>query len=148
MNEILGDYSQTGIWQKVYALTNRPLSLETSKWLRDHCLSIIHEIDLLKGTQEDLEEDTKAKIEGIESLTHVYHLISRDKFHEFMLVQHSPISAYKASADIQKELQEPVGMFQRSVTAVNDLSPVLEFVILQVSLSVPQVDHLAPSQWR
>lgn len=39
--------------------------------------------------------------------------------------------AYKAGTDIEKELAEAVAMFQRSTTAMDHLSPNLEFVVLQ-----------------
>jgi hypothetical protein len=40
-------------------------------------------------------------------------------------------TAYKASKDIDQELKDAVAMFQRSTTALDKLSPALEFVVLQ-----------------
>lgn len=74
VNEILHDYPQKGVWKKVYALTNRPLSQEASFWPDDPRLSIVSGIDLLRGSQEDLERELKAKIDGVNEVTHVYYL--------------------------------------------------------------------------
>jgi len=41
------------------------------------------------------------------------------------------ISAYKASTDMQQELDDAVTMFKRSTIAMDKLSPALEFVVLQ-----------------
>lgn len=113
VNELLHDYPKPGIWKKVHALTNRPLSQEQSQWPSDPRLNIVSGIDLLKGSQEELEAQIKEKIEGIEDVTHVYYL------------------AYKAGTDMQKELEDAVAMFKRSTIAVDKLSKKLEFVVLQ-----------------
>lgn len=113
VNEILHDYPSEGVWDKVHALTNRPLSQEASAWPNDPRLNIVSGIDLLKGSQEDLEQELKSKVESVDKVTHVYYL------------------AYKADTDVQKELEEAVAMFKRSTTAMDHLSPVLEFVVLQ-----------------
>ncbi|KAK5098625.1 hypothetical protein LTR70_002513 [Exophiala xenobiotica] len=113
VNEILHDYPNKGVWDKVHALTNRPLSQEASAWPNDPKLNIVSGIDLLKGSQEDLEQELKSKVESVDKVTHVYYL------------------AYKADTDVQKELEDAVAMFKRSTTAMDHLSPVLEFVVLQ-----------------
>lgn len=113
VNELLHEYPKPGIWKKVHALTNRPLSQEQSQWPSDPRLNIVSGIDLLKGSQEELEAQIKEKIEGIEDVTHVYYL------------------AYKAGTDMQKELEDAVAMFKRSTIAVDKLSKKLEFVVLQ-----------------
>lgn len=113
VNEILNDYPKKGTWTKVHALTNRPLSLEDSKWPKDSRLNIVSGIDLLKGSQEELEKTMKEKIEGVEEVTHVYYL------------------AYKANKDLQQELEDAVDMFKRSTIAVDHLSSKFEFVVLQ-----------------
>jgi hypothetical protein len=73
VNEILNDYPKKGIWRKVHALTNRPLKPNDSLWPKDERLNIVSGIDLLRNTQEDLEE-ALGKIEGIKEVTHVYYL--------------------------------------------------------------------------
>jgi hypothetical protein len=73
VNELLHDYPKKGIWTKVHALTNRPLKQSDSLWPQDERLNIVSGIDLLKGSQEDLQNVLK-QIEGIEKVTHVYYL--------------------------------------------------------------------------
>ncbi|KIW09230.1 uncharacterized protein PV09_00157 [Verruconis gallopava] len=113
VNEILNDYPRKGIWDKVHALTNRPLSQKDSFWPDDSRLNIVSGIDLLKGTQDDLETELKSKVSEIDKVTHVYFL------------------AFKASTDVMQELEDMVNMFKRSTTAIDHLSPNLEFVVLQ-----------------
>ncbi|KAF2430454.1 hypothetical protein EJ08DRAFT_633974 [Tothia fuscella] len=113
VNEILEDYPEKGVWDKVHALTNRPLSQEDSMWKRDPRLNVVSGIDLLKGSQEELENELKSKVEGVEHVTHVYYL------------------AFKASKDLHQELLDAVDMFKRSTIAIDHLSPGLEFVVLQ-----------------
>ncbi|EON67357.1 hypothetical protein W97_06610 [Coniosporium apollinis CBS 100218] len=113
VNEILHDYPKEGTWDKVHALTNRPLKKEDSHWPDDTRLNIVSGIDLLKGSQEELEDEIRSKADGVEKVTHVYYL------------------AYKANTDIQKELTDAVNMFKRSTIAMDHLSPALEFVVLQ-----------------
>lgn len=113
VNEILNDYPRRGIWDKVHALTNRPLSVKDSFWPNDPRLDIVSGIDLLKGSQEELEADLKAKVADIENVTHVYFL------------------AYKASTDVAQENKDMVDMWKRAVMAMDHLSPKLEFVVDQ-----------------
>lgn len=113
INEILHDYPKPGIWKRVHALTNRPLSQEQSQWPKDPRLNIVSGIDLLKGSQEELEATIKQKIPDVAEVTHVYYL------------------AYKAGTDVQKELEEAVAMWKRSTMAMDHLAPNLEFVVLQ-----------------
>jgi hypothetical protein len=74
VNEMLNDYPKKGIWGDVYALTNRPLSAEKSIWPKDDRLHIVSGIDILKGSQEDLEKELKNNIKDIPKVTHVYYL--------------------------------------------------------------------------
>lgn len=41
------------------------------------------------------------------------------------------LKAFKASTDLQQELEDAVNMFKRSTIAMDNLSPALEFVVLQ-----------------
>lgn len=113
INEILHDYPQPNIWRRVHALTNRPLSQEQSQWPDDPRLNIVSGIDLLNGSQEEMQNTIKQKIPDVSEVTHVYYL------------------AYKAGTDVHKELEEAVAMFKRSTLAMDHLSPKLEFVVLQ-----------------
>ncbi|KAF2440097.1 hypothetical protein P171DRAFT_501021 [Karstenula rhodostoma CBS 690.94] len=113
VNEILNDYPKPNIWKRVHALTNRPLSQEQSQWPNDSRLNIVSGIDLLEGSQEELESTLETKIPHVSEVTHVYYL------------------AYKANTDMQKELEDAVAMFKRSTLAMDHLSPNLEFLVLQ-----------------
>lgn len=127
VNEILNDYPKKDIWGKVHALTNRPLSQKQSQWPEDPRLNIVSGIDLLKGTQEELEAAMKEKIRGVEDVTHVYYL------------------AYKAGTDLQKELEEAIAMFKRSTIAIDRLSKKLEFVVLQTGAKMCKSKAIAPT---
>jgi len=74
VNEILEDYPKQDIWGGVVALTNRPLSLEQSQWPRDSRLSIVSGIDILAGSQQDLEKSLRDRVPHIESITHMIYL--------------------------------------------------------------------------
>jgi hypothetical protein len=73
VNEILNDYPKKRVWKKVHALTNRPLKQSDSLWPNDSRLDIVSGIDLLKGSQEELE-GVLSKIERIKDVTHVFYL--------------------------------------------------------------------------
>jgi uncharacterized protein YbjT (DUF2867 family) len=73
VNEILNDYPKKNIWGKVNALTNRPLKQTDSFWPDDPRLNLVSGIDLLEGSQEDLES-ALSRIEAIKQVTHVYYL--------------------------------------------------------------------------
>ena len=74
VNEILHDYPKQSLWDGVVALTNRPLAQEDSLWPADPRLQIVSGIDLLKGTQEDLETALKERVNNVDKVTHVYYL--------------------------------------------------------------------------
>jgi hypothetical protein len=113
INEILNDYPKKNTWKRAHALTNRPLSQEQSQWPEDPRLNIVSGIDLLANSQEDLEKELETKIPDINEVTHMYYL------------------AYKAGTDVQKELDEAVDMWKKTLIAVDKLCPNLEFVVLQ-----------------
>lgn len=113
VNELLNDYPKKGIWDGVYALTNRPLTPRTAMWPDDARLHLVSGIDLLEGSQQDLEAKLESQVKCVEQVTHVYYL------------------AYKANTDYNQELKDAVAMFQRSTIAMDHLSPALEFVVLQ-----------------
>lgn len=73
VNEILNDYPRKGLWNGVLAFTNRPLSVEQSYWPTDDRLSITSGINLLEGTQEELEAKS-TKVLGINNVTHVFYV--------------------------------------------------------------------------
>ncbi|KAI1500240.1 hypothetical protein F5X99DRAFT_386906 [Biscogniauxia marginata] len=113
VNEILHDYPKKGIWGKAHALTNRPLPRESSYWPDDPRLNIVSGIDILGGSQDDLEKAIKEKIPDVNQVTHVFYM------------------AYKQDNDADEESRVNLAMFSRAITAVDHLSPNLEFVVLQ-----------------
>ncbi|KAF2165616.1 hypothetical protein M409DRAFT_67017 [Zasmidium cellare ATCC 36951] len=112
VNELLRDYPEEGVWNRVVAMTNRTLNQEDSLWPADSRLQIVSGVNLL-DSQEVIEGALREKVQDLEKITHVYYL------------------AYKASTNLQQEFQDAVSMFQRSTTAMDRLSPALKFVVLQ-----------------
>jgi hypothetical protein len=85
-------------------------------------------IDLLTGTQDDLENTIRSKVTGIEKVTHVYYLGRNSNPTPVMLsllrtpsTNPNPSIQSEHTKDIQLELCD----------AVDHLSPALEFVVLQ-----------------
>lgn len=74
VNEVLHDYPKKGVWDGVVAMTNRPLKQEDSLWPADPRLQIVSGIDLLRGSQEELETSLKEKVKDMDKVTHVYYL--------------------------------------------------------------------------
>ncbi|KAL4919161.1 hypothetical protein BDW62DRAFT_46140 [Aspergillus aurantiobrunneus] len=112
VNELLSNYPTPDAFQRVTALTNRPLSVEDSQWPASEKLSIVSGLDLLSGDQAALEEAMRQRIPQAESVTHVYFF------------------AYIMDPDSQKEIQVNVALLRRAVTAVANLSTSLAFVAL------------------
>jgi hypothetical protein len=73
VNQILSDYPAKGVFSAVTALANRPLPAEYAQWPQDPRLDVVSGLDLMKGSQEDLEATVKAKVKGIENVTQVYY---------------------------------------------------------------------------
>lgn len=74
MSEILSNYPTKGIWTGVKALTNRSITQKESLWPDDPRLDIISGLDLLQGSQEELEATLRSKVKDIGLTTHVYYL--------------------------------------------------------------------------
>lgn len=73
VNEILNDYPRKGIWKSVLALTNRPLDTTQAMWPKDDRVAITSGLNLLEGSQQDVEAKL-ARVAGIEEVTHVFYL--------------------------------------------------------------------------
>lgn len=69
VNQILEGYPEPGAFDKVTALTNRPLSAEAALWPKSDKLQIVSGIDLGKDSVQD---EMKSKIKDIETVSHVY----------------------------------------------------------------------------
>jgi nucleoside-diphosphate-sugar epimerase len=118
VNQILNDYPNADTFTRVTALTNRPLSPEAAQWPKSDKLRVVSGLDLLKGSQEDLEESMKQKISGVENVTHVYFF------------------AYMMDSDPEKEVAINVNLLKRAVVAIVCLSAGLQFVVLPTGTKV------------
>jgi len=118
VNQLLNDYPDANTFSKVTALTNRPLTPEAAQWPKSEKLEVVSGLDLLKGSQEDLEKDMKEKVLGIEDVTHVYFF------------------AYIMDPDPEKESSINVDLLKRAVEAVEHLSSNLRFVVLPTGTKV------------
>ena len=72
VNQLLNDYPAKGVFSRITAVTNRPLPAQYAQWSSDSRLQVVSGLDLLRGTQSDLEATMKEKIKEIESVSHVY----------------------------------------------------------------------------
>lgn len=73
VNQLLQGYPNNQNWDKVTALTNRPLSLEVSQWPNKDSLQIVSGVNLLKGSTEDLMNVMKQQIIDVGNVTHVFY---------------------------------------------------------------------------
>ncbi|KAJ9630178.1 hypothetical protein H2204_008683 [Knufia peltigerae] len=130
VKQLLLDYPEAGTWSEVTALTNRPLSLELSQWPKAGKLNIVSGLNLLDPSQEAFNGAIKEKIPNIDTVTHVFYY------------------AYKANPNFDQEKKDAVDMLVRAVTAVDMLSPALEFVAFQTGAKMYgfllQEDHYHP----
>ena len=118
VNQLLNDYPEATAFSNVTALTNRPLSPEAAQWPKSSKLEVISGLDLLKGSQDDLERGMKEKISGIENVTHVYFF------------------AYIMDSDPEKEISINVDLLTRAIVAIEHLSSNLQFVVLPTGTKV------------
>jgi hypothetical protein len=72
VNAILNGYPSKDAFGKVTAMVNRPLTREMALWPEDPRLQIVSGVDLVKGTQEELEAQIKEKVTDVENVTQVY----------------------------------------------------------------------------
>jgi hypothetical protein len=81
VNEILNNYPEEGVYSKVTALTNRPLTLEDGLWPRPDGhrpeLNIVPGIDLTKGTMEEVRVVLQDRVPDIDSVTQVHYFGKR-----------------------------------------------------------------------
>jgi hypothetical protein len=77
VNAILNGYPSKDAFSKVTAMVNRPLTREMALWPDDPRLQIVSGVDLVKGTQEELEKQIKEKVTDVESVTQVYFYCER-----------------------------------------------------------------------
>ncbi|KAF2749095.1 hypothetical protein M011DRAFT_493362 [Sporormia fimetaria CBS 119925] len=112
VNAILNGYPGKDTFQRVTAMVNRPLTREMALWPEDPRLQIVTGVDLLKGSQEELEKTIKEKVPHVDTVTQVYFY------------------SYKQDDDNARECATNEAMLERSVTAIERLSSRLSFVVL------------------
>lgn len=118
VNAILNGYPTPEVFSQVTALTNRPLSLEASQWPVSDKLQLVSGIDLLHGDQTALENTLQQSVPNVDQVTHVYFF------------------AYTMDPNPEKEIQINVDLLRRAVTAIENLSSKLEFVVLPTGTKV------------
>ncbi|KAL4908670.1 hypothetical protein BDW74DRAFT_188577 [Aspergillus multicolor] len=116
VNALLSDYPTSDAFDRVTALTNRPLPVEESGWPKSEKLNVVSGLDLLSGNQAALEESIRQQVPQIESVSHVYFF------------------AYIFNPDNETEIQINVDLLRRAITAVDSLSEKLAFVTYGVHL--------------
>jgi nucleoside-diphosphate-sugar epimerase len=127
VNTILNGYPNPSAFSKVTALTNRPFTQEVAQWPKSDKLNIVSGLDLLKGSQSELEATVKARVADIDTVSHVYFF------------------AYIMDTDPAKEIQINVDLLQRAVSTIDNLSKSLKFVVLPTGTKVlPPVVTFAP----
>lgn len=141
VNQLLQPRSSAAPFRKVSALVNRPLKLEKSFWPEQTPdrpeLSLASRVNLL-CEDEEFESLLKAKVEDVQSVSHVYY------FGE--LIEYSSLATYtnlnvafKEVTDDEKEVEVNVTMMLRVVRAVKDLSKDFKFFVYPGGTRVSKV---------
>ncbi|CAN9434612.1 unnamed protein product [Alternaria alternata] len=118
VNAILNGYPSKDAFSRVTAMVNRPLTREMALWPDDPRLQIVSGVDLVKGTQEELEEQIKEKVKDVETVTQVYFY------------------SYKQIDDPDSECKTNEAMLERAVTAIDHLSSKLSYVLLPTGTKI------------
>lgn len=128
-NQLLNNYPTAGSFDKITALTNRPVTEEMlwpSSSPSSPAFQVISGIDLLdSGGQDAVNESLQSKVSDIETVTHVF-------FFAYI---------YKSNPD--EEIQINVELLKRAVVAAETLSQHLEFVLLPTGSKAYGVQCLA-----
>lgn len=72
VNAICKGYPSVDAFDKITAVTNRPLTDDASGWPADSRLDIVSGIDLLDGDQAALNEVVRKKIPSVDTVSHLY----------------------------------------------------------------------------
>lgn len=77
VDQILKNYPEEGVFRKVTALSNRPLSVENAFWPAagpgTPALQIVDGIDLTSGTVDQVRETLQRRVPDIDTVTHIYY---------------------------------------------------------------------------
>ena len=118
VNELLRGYPDATTFDTVTALTNRPLDQASTLWPTSDKLQLVSGIDLLEGSQAELQEALSRSIQRLAEVTHVY------------------FNAYVADWDAKKEVGTNTRLIERSIVAIEGLSKALQFVVLTTGQKV------------
>lgn len=72
VNAILNGYPSKDAFSRITAMVNRPLTREMALWPNDPRLRVVSGVDLVKGTQDELEKQIKDKVEDVETVSQVF----------------------------------------------------------------------------
>ncbi|PGH26444.1 hypothetical protein AJ80_01942 [Polytolypa hystricis UAMH7299] len=112
-NQILSGYPSPGTFSKVTALTNRPLSDEAAQWPKSDKLQLVSGLNLLnEGGVEALKKEMQERVKDISTVSHVYFF------------------AYIMDSDSAKEIEVNVRLISNAVSAIDQLSSNLKFVVM------------------
>lgn len=113
VNAILEGYPSPDTFDKVTALTNRPLTAQAANWPSSAKLNVVSGVDIMtdKG-QQGFETEMKSRVADIDTVTHVYFF------------------AYIMDPTPEKEVSINVELLKRAIAAVENLSSRLAFVVL------------------
>ncbi|KXH42155.1 F-box domain-containing protein [Colletotrichum simmondsii] len=116
VNAILQGYPSQDAFDSVTALTNRPINSEITQWPVSEKLHVVSGVNILTlGGQEALETDIRNKVENLRKITHVYFC---------------GMEPYIMNLDPVMECEINTDLVQKAVTAIDRLSPSLQFVVL------------------
>ncbi|EEB92850.1 hypothetical protein MPER_08577, partial [Moniliophthora perniciosa FA553] len=76
VDQLLRGYPAKGIFTRVTALVNRPLSLSDFGWvveLDGPEIQVVPNINLLTGSVEEFGEDLKKRVPGLKTVTHMFY---------------------------------------------------------------------------
>lgn len=132
VNQLLTDRPTSDTFSRVTAVLNRPLSLGDSQWPHDDRLRIATGVDL---TADDavVQNIFEAKIEGAETISHVYYVGTYGQVREDYYVvckATDEIEAYKQSDDPQEECRINTQMLKAAIGVIENISKVLTCVVL------------------
>ncbi|KAJ6544364.1 hypothetical protein B0H19DRAFT_1212553 [Mycena capillaripes] len=112
VEQLLENYPAKGIFSKVTAVVNRPISVADSFWPTPESpqLDLVTGVNLAEGSIESFTALLGEKVKDISTVTHVYYF------------------AYKQDNDPQLEIKTNCRMLEHVVGAVESLSPNFRFL--------------------
>ncbi len=113
-------------------------------WPADDQLQIVSAINVLENEQADINSLLQREFRDINTVTHVYFMGTSTILRTPIPREYSNLTstAYKASLDPRQEVHDAVTMLSNSITAIDTLSPKLEFVVLQLGTKVALLNRL------